>query len=244
MDLPAQSGRTRTESEQSADTGASIAANKARLQAAFDTKEIASLLLEGEFATSQGGSVCPDYPVELFIRKPGGDGLNVALPLNEETQEQLRSLCQPADCTVKDEDARQPRHRKGLVLDDDNFFYNFELQSTKILEDIRAALCPLNTFLTAKLDRLHLYATGGFVKQHIDSTIFDPSTFLGILIVVLPSNFEGGELVVDKNGTRGKPTIFDWPEKSKWGPPYALWILQTSHTTLSLIKSCWVCKNI
>ena len=192
---------------------------KRKLNTALDTKKIASLLHEGHFATSHGGSVDPMLPmqsVELFIRDKGNhySGSTIEFPLTEETEENLLSRCYPLKCGVNDKEVYEPKYRKALGLDSDSFFHNFELQSTTVLEDIRAALWPHNDIvLTAHLDKLSVYTAGGFFKDHTDYT--RSQNYFGTLVLVLPSTFEGGELVVNGTESGGKSVTYDWPDKSK-----------------------------
>ena len=189
---------------------------KEKLEAAVDTREVASLLHGGHFVTSHGGSVYPLSSVELFVRDKANFriGSNIVLPLTEETEEDLLSQCNPLTCGVNYQEVYEPKYRKALGLNSNQFFHNFELQST-ILEDIRAALWPHNNVvLTAWPGTLSVYTTGGYFKSHTDHE--RGKTHFGTLVLVLPSTFEGGQLVVSAPGSGGQSVTYDWSENTKW----------------------------
>ena len=185
-----------------------------KLEAAIDSREVASLLHEGEFATSYGGSVSPEHPVELRIKRLGKRASKITLPLNDRGEKALLSLCKPATCGVNAQDVYEPKYRQAFGLFADEISHNFEIQSKTVLDEIRAALCPhTDVVLTTKLEKLNVYTAGGFFKGHTDHA--RASNFIGTLVLVLPSPFEGGELVVDGHGSDEGSTTFAWPEKTR-----------------------------
>lgn len=60
--------------------------------------------------------------------------------------------------------------------------------------------------------KLNVYSEGGFFKSHRDTPKDDKH--IGSLVVCLPSDFKGGELVVRQDG---KVEIFDWSESCSKG---------------------------
>ncbi|WVQ82676.1 hypothetical protein IAT38_004808 [Cryptococcus sp. DSM 104549] len=72
------------------------------------------------------------------------------------------------------------------------------------------------TLLEARLSKLNAYGEGGLFKPHRDTPKGD--TRIGTLMLCLPSEFTGGELVVRHKDT---DVTFDWATKSKtdisWG---------------------------
>ena len=59
--------------------------------------------------------------------------------------------------------------------------------------------------LEAKMYKLNIYSQGGFFKAHRDTP--KAENHIGSLVIGLPSDFQGGELVVRQDG---KEQIFDW----------------------------------
>ena len=178
-------------------------------------RPLAKLLKEGQFNSSHGGTIDVVKPVELYIKGDGSNGTTIRMPPEAEGQKRLLELCEPASFGKGSEEVLDPEYRQALRLDGDKFLLNFELQSTSLLEDIKAALCPDrdNVTLTAELDKLNVYTKGGFFKDHRDTP--QGNNCIGSLVLVLPSDFEGGDLVVAGSGPEALPATFAWPEKSK-----------------------------
>ena len=106
-----------------------------------------------------------------------------------------------------------PEYRQALKLDKSKFFFNVELHSTSLLDEIKAALCPdhSNIVLTAELDKLNVYTERGFFKEHKDTP--RANNFIGTLVLVLPSAFEGGELIVQNtNASAAEEQPADTPK--------------------------------
>ena len=53
--------------------------------------------------------------------------------------------------------------------------------------------------IDAKLYKLNLYTVGGHFTSHVDTPI-NPELFLGSLVIALPSEHEGGDLIVTHLG--------------------------------------------
>ena len=190
--------------------------SKKRIRASSSLRPLAKLLQEGQFNTSHGGTIDVPRPLELFIKKDGSSACTVKFPPDEEGEKRLLELCEPASFGKGSEEVLDPEYRQALRLNGDKFSMNFELQSTTLLEDIKAALCPDrdNVSLTAELDKLNVYTKGGFFKDHRDTP--RGNNVIGTLVLVLPSAFEGGDLVVAGSGSEEQAAVFSWPEETKW----------------------------
>ena len=159
------------------------------------------LLHEALFNTSHGGSVDISHPLKLYIHEQDSSATVISLPPSEAEQEQLLKACEPASFGKGSEEVLDPEYRQALKLDKSKFSLNAELHSTSLLDEIKAALCPDhgNVTLTAELDKLNVYTEGGFFKEHKDTP--RANNFIGTLVLVLPSAFEGGELIVQNMNT-------------------------------------------
>jgi hypothetical protein len=82
---------------------------------------------------------------------------------------------------------------------------NFDPLIKILPEIIQELYFDENEYLEAKMYKLNVYPEGGFFKPHRDTP--KGGRHIGSLVVCLPSNFEGGELVV-KQGTRVQE--FSW----------------------------------
>ena len=112
----------------------------------------------------------------------------------------LLDVCSVASFGYKDKDVIDKNYRDALKLDPTDFATTFQLYNTPIIREIES-LIPNCAGLQAELYKLNIYTPGGFFKPHVDT----PRMF-GSLVVCLPTQFSGGELVV-----RHKKEIrYDW----------------------------------
>ena len=107
------------------------------------------------------------------------------------------------------EQVTDPTYRNALKLDTEEFVTPFCPYSTMIIEEIAGAMVPHIKSIRAELYKLNVYSTGGFFKVHVDTP--RSSDMFGSLVVCLPSQFKGGELVTRH---KGREVIFDEPQQS------------------------------
>lgn len=81
---------------------------------------------------------------------------------------------------------------------------DFEVANTSILGNI-TRIMSLGSSIRAELCMLNVYSTGGYFQSSIDSP--HSKDVFGSLVVCLPSQFTGGELVTRH---QGRQVIFDW----------------------------------
>ena len=185
-----------------------VSISTVRADAALES--LNKILEKGKFNTSHGGSVSFEKPVELCLK----DGPHVIkFPLSAEDEQKLLKVCEQASFGKGKEEVLDPEYRQALRLEGDKFFTSFDLHTTSLLGEIQAALCPdqKNVTLTAELDKLNVYTKGGFFKKHQDTP--RGNDVIGTLTLVLPTSFEGGELVVDGRGDSAAAAVFGWPDK-------------------------------
>ena len=185
---------------------------KSNVLAAPALKPLSDLLQEDLFNNSYGGSIDISNPLKLCILGQGSNATSISLPPSNEEGELLLKACEPASFGKGTEEVLDPEYRQALKLDKSKFFFNIELHSTSLLDEIKAALCPdhSNIVLTAEWDKLTVYTEGGFFKEHKDTP--RDNNFIGTLVLVLPSAFEGGELIVQNTNTSAEEQPADTPE--------------------------------
>jgi hypothetical protein len=161
--------------------------------------EIAKLLgridTGGRFATHTARS-----PKDLSLTVEGVG--QVPLPVSSATARKLSAVAQPARHGYKDETRLDRSVRdtweipaQRLALDERRWARTLAPQ----LERIRRELgLPRGCRLRAQLHNLLVYERGQFFAPHRDSEKADD--MLGTLVVVLPSRFTGGELVIEHLG--------------------------------------------
>ena len=94
-------------------------------------------------------------------------------------------------------------YRNSLKLDPDHFTTSFQVASTPILL-AAMTMMPNIQGIQTELYKLNI-CSGGFFKAHVDTPRSEQ--MFGSLVVCLPSQFYGGELVIRHHGHTVK---FDW----------------------------------
>ncbi|KAH5641592.1 hypothetical protein HBI51_132510 [Parastagonospora nodorum] len=131
---------------------------------------------------------------------------------------------QPASFGLQGKDVIDESYRKASKLDTSAFSTNFCPYATGIIDVVGQTLLPKLPSsvqgIRAELYKLNIYqAPSGFFKAHVDT----PRSELqfGSLVVCLPCDHEGGQLVVRH---QGQATTFDWSGPGndiKWAAFYS-----------------------
>ena len=116
----------------------------------------------------------------------------------------LLDVCSVASYGYKGKDMIDKSYRNSFKLEPDNFFTGFHVCSTPILQEIQS-IVPTVVGLKAELYKLNIYARGGFFKAHVDTPRSEK--MFGSLVVCLPTQFTGGELIVRHHKEEIK---YDW----------------------------------
>ena len=87
-------------------------------------------------------------------------------------------------------------HSNVFKLKPANFFTSFQICATPILHEIQLIFSTV-VGLKVELHEMNIYARGGFFKDHVGTCYSDK--MLGSLVVCLPTQFSGGELIVRHN---------------------------------------------
>ncbi|XP_065915714.1 uncharacterized protein [Dysidea avara] len=113
----------------------------------------------------------------------------------------LLDVCSVASFGYKDKDVIDKNYQDSLKLD---FATTFQIFNTPIIREIES-LIPNCAGLQAELYKLNIYTPGGFFKPHVDTP--RSGQIFGSLVVCLPTQFSGGELVVRHEKKEMK---YDW----------------------------------
>ena len=126
----------------------------------------------------------------------------VPVPVSPATARKIRGVARPARYGYKQETRLDRKVRdtweipaKGLVLDERRWAKTLAPQLERIRRDLGL---PKRCRLRAELYNLLIYGPGQFFAPHRDSEKADD--MLGTLVVILPSRFNGGELVIEHLG--------------------------------------------
>ncbi|XP_065898927.1 uncharacterized protein [Dysidea avara] len=131
------------------------------------------------------------------IQFPGSD---------QTTMSKLLNACTVASFGYKGDSVIDKNYRNAFKLDPKDFATTFQLCDTPILGDI--GLINPNcaaVSLQAELYKLNIYVPGDFFKSHVDTP--RSGQMFGSLVVCLPTQFSGGELVVRH---QKKEIKYDW----------------------------------
>ncbi|USP77941.1 hypothetical protein yc1106_05215 [Curvularia clavata] len=173
----------------------------------------------------------------------------LVFPIDDSNPDQKASLlklvdnCQPASFGYKGEDVIDESYRKATKLDCTTFSTDFCPYKLGIIDTIAQMLLPnardyLGTQgVRAELYKLNIYgAPSGFFKAHVDTP--RSTTQFGSLVVCLPCEHEGGQLVVRH---AGNSTTFDWGAsgsdgKKKTAVQWAAFYSDCEHEVLEVTK--------
>ncbi|KAM5535766.1 hypothetical protein V8D89_010580, partial [Ganoderma adspersum] len=117
--------------------------------------------------------------------------------------EHLERTCDPATFGVDNRDVLDESYRKAGKLDNQCFAFNLDVGRVGLLEAIRMGLFPgrdERKAIHAELYKLNVYGKDSFFKSHKDTP--RGTSMFGSLVLVLSTPHEGGELILEHQGTR------------------------------------------
>ena len=153
--------------------------------------------------------VSSNKPIQLVYRQAGlvssEEWNSVEFPgVSEADMIRILDVCSVASYGYEGKDVVDKNYRNAFKLDPDNFITSFQICSTPILQEIQS-IVPTVVGLKAELYKLNIYARGGFFKAHVDTP--HSEKMFGSLVVCLPTQFTGGELIVRHHKEEIK---YDW----------------------------------
>ncbi len=156
--------------------------------------------ITSEFCVEERLYGSPDTPVRICFKTKAGEWSSIVFPGAEEAA--LRSLvdaCSIATFGRGNEDVMDKSFRDAFKLEQSKFLASFRIAETSILERIAREIMPEVRNIRAELYQLNVYcAPSGHFKAHIDTPTSE--SMFGSLVVCLPTEFCGGELVVRQEG--------------------------------------------
>ncbi|RUS17055.1 hypothetical protein BC937DRAFT_90475 [Endogone sp. FLAS-F59071] len=179
-------------------------------------KQLQADINSSESIFSCGGNIKLEH-LKLFFNDSLNTG-HLSFPCSGEALEPLRNICAPATSGKGHEAVLDMSYRNALHLDPKAFGLNFSPSHIGILEQVRRYMMPANVAIRDELYKLNIYGPGGHFKSHVD-TPRDGGMF-GSLVVCLPVEFEGGELLVHHNLTK---RTFDWSSKHAYKDVQIQW---------------------
>ena len=158
-----------------------------------------------------GGTLNSPEQVKLGYENDDGSwGGSVTFPgVQPAHLQQLLSVCSVASFGADGEEVTDKSYRGALELDPKRFLSSFHPWDAQLLGTIQNLMIPdmcYSQHFRAELYKLNIYSgPGGHFKAHIDTP--RSGDMFGSLVVCLPTQFTGGELVTRH---KGQEVRFDW----------------------------------
>ena len=184
---------------------------------------------------SCGGELSSPDRVWLTFKSKPRELREVVFPnASDADTQQLVDTCSIASFGLGDQQVTDRSYRDALKLDPDNFTTSFQVSNTPILLETTMTMVPDVHCIRAELYKLNIYSTGSFFKAHVDTPRSD--RMFGSLVVCLPTEFSGGELVTRHHGREVK---FDWsssPDSPRKTVSWATFFSDVEHEVLPVTQ--------
>ena len=175
-------------------------------------------LTTGKFTC--GGTIATTADVQLNYLRNDGQWNGVTFPgLHIAEFQHLIESSIVASFGKGKENVTDKSYRDAYALDPKRFTTSFHVSSSDVLGEIRSLLAPDAFSIRAELYKLNIYTgpTGCF-KSHVDTP--RGCGMFGSLVVCLPSQFVGGNLLARNNG---QEVIYDWSSSADNPPKDIRW---------------------
>ena len=165
--------------------------------------------INSRFTCGEKYEVPSNKPIKLIYCQPGlvssEEWSSVKFPgVSEADMIKLLDVCSVASYGYEGKDVVDKNHRNAFKLEPGNFTTSFQICATPILQKIQS-IAPTIVGLRAELYKLNIYARGGFFKAHVNTPRSE--RMFGSLVICLPAQFTGGELIVHHHQEEIK---YDW----------------------------------
>ena len=181
-----------------------------------------------------GGELTSPDKIQLVYENSTGELNKVVFPGASDVDiQQLLDACSVASFGRNDQLVTDTNYRNSLKLDPDHFVTSFQVATTSI-QLAAMTMMPNVQGIQAELYKLNIYTSGGFFKTHVDTP--KSEQMFGSLVVCLPTQFSGGELVIRHHGHTVK---FDWsspPENPRKTASWAVFFSDVEHEVLPVTE--------
>ncbi len=206
------------------------------------TPEYISVLLETLSAVERPGEFACGGHLEPFLPGLEVDGLGkVLLPLGSEQAEKLKRLCARAPFGRQEQTLVDPRVRGTWQLEPARFRLTNPKWNDdclpKLLERAKTELGCESSRVSAQLYKLLLYETGQHFVAHRDTEKVD-GMFATLMVVMLPSCYEGGALLVRHQGSEKR---FDFASANEFNICFAAFYADCRHEIQPVTRGYRLC---
>ncbi|TMW62128.1 hypothetical protein Poli38472_009621 [Pythium oligandrum] len=184
-----------------------------------------------------------EEPVSPKLRVP--DVGEIHLPMTQKTVQAVIHKCRLAPYGHVQRTLVDTNMRNTWEMDPSQFQLRNSEWQTMVDEIARECVTAMGVSkrltVHAKLYKLLIYETGGKFERHQDSE--KEKGMFGTLVIMLPSKFHGGELVVHPPGNEGKP--YEWRSASMYPGTkeldYAAFYANCEHEVKPVTRGYRVC---
>ena len=181
-----------------------------------------------------GGELTSPDKIKLVYENTTGEHHKVVFPgASDADIQQLLDACSVASFGRNDQLVTDTNYRNSLKLDPDHFTTSFQVANTPI-QLAAMTMMPNVQGIQAELYKLNIYTSGGFFKTHVDTPRSEQ--MFGSLVVCLPTQFSGGELVIRHHG---RTVNFDWsspPDNPRKTASWAVFFSDVEHEVLPVTE--------
>jgi predicted 2-oxoglutarate/Fe(II)-dependent dioxygenase YbiX len=202
----------------------------------------AESLLDAVNQINRPGSYCTKGVAPAVVPGLAVDGVGaIGLPLSSQQAEQLKTVCVQAPYGKGEKTVLDTSVRKVWKLTSEHFNLenpDWRRALDEIVQSVQRDLGLTDQKLQAHLYDLLLYEPGGFFLPHQDGERID--RMVATLVVVLPSNYAGGELIVRHEGD--ETTIdFATAKDPRFATHYAAFYADCEHEVRPLTRGHRLC---
>jgi len=176
----------------------------------------------------RSGSFAFGEPFNPACPLPGLDiGTKIGFPLTNPQAEQIIQKCSRAPFGRGSQSVIDITVRNTWQLDPSEFRLTnpcWDDVIQEMVENVGTGLGLPKSSVAFELYKLLLYEKGSFFHPHRDTEKVD--RMFGTMVVLLPSNYEGGELVVRHDG---KEKMFDFAKGSEFNVHYLAFYADCQH---------------
>lgn len=177
----------------------------------------------------------PNIFPDILIQNETG----ITLPFRSSAVKTVHGYFKDAPYGKGEETVYDEKVRKTLELSPEDFCIQnplWENEISQILKNIRSDLDLGKKSISANLYKMLLYRKGDFFLSHQDTE--KEKGMFGTLIVILPSEYEGGESILEHNG---KQITLNFAQKAKYEIQYIAFYADIQHEVKKVTRGARLC---
>ncbi len=222
--------------------------SEANMEKSIDdfVEEIRHSIREKASCFTCSGSMEWHHPVDVYYQTRG-DGPDtpstrrLRLPASLGDVEELIRACDVASIRV--ENRMDGSQTKAYTMNANRFGSSFDIGHTGILHSVQKILAADSEYITAEPNKLSIYEKGGLVKEPEVSPPAPGSGMFGQLVITLPQNFTGGDMIIEHKGNVSRCSPLNSSEQEGSIQWTAFWSDQTSREVEEVTSGARICLS-